>query len=504
MFILLLSMVTVIFAVWVIIRWSKVKKYWKEKGVPHYSPNPIVGSLTFLQRENPSLWMRKLYNDFKGAPYVGIWLFWRPALVVNSPEIARRVLVKDADVFRNRFLSSGKTDPIGALNVFTVNDPLWSSVRRRLTVVFTAAKLRSLQPMTMTKTKNLIKRIGDDSKIGPVKDLREICTDYTTDVIGEAAFGITSNSLVSPDSIMRRVTREMMAFNVHRGLSWCSIFFIPELVDVFRLSFFPKDTMKLLRKIFQTMVAQRGGYENPIKEPRDLLEALVKIKQESTDDEMTEDVLLAQAAAFLLGGFDTSASTMTLVLYQLAFNPHHQERLYQEVLQAQNKSEDEYLNTASHPELTFLDAVIKETLRIFPPMGWLDRIASTDYKIDDNLTIPAGTPVYVNGVAMQVDPEYFPEPEVFKPERFLPENERNIIPYTYMPFGDGPRNCIGMRFAYQSLRQSLAHIILNFEIHALPGSTKPNNVHMEQKGLFFMPDEKLSVQFVPRATQTVL
>lgn len=68
-----------------------------------------------------SLWMRKLYNDFKGAPYVGIWLFWRPALVVNSPEIARRVLVKDADVFRNRFLSSGKTDPIGALNVFTVN-----------------------------------------------------------------------------------------------------------------------------------------------------------------------------------------------------------------------------------------------------------------------------------------------------------------------------------------------------------------------------------------------
>lgn len=61
-----------------------------------------------------------------------------------------------------------------------------------------------------------------------------------------------------------------------------------------------------------------------------------------------------------------------------------------------------------------------------------------------------------------------------------------------------------MRFAYQSLRQSLAHIILNFEVHALPGSTKPNNVHMEQKGLFFMPDEKLSVQFVPRATQTVL
>lgn len=97
-------------------------------------------------------------------------------------------------------------------------------------------------------------------------------------------------------------------------------------------------------------------------------------------------------------------------------------------------------------------------------MGWLDRIASTDYKIDDNLTIPAGTPVYVNGVAMQVDPEYFPEPEVFKPERFLPENERNIIPYTYMPFGDGPRNCIGGYIDIAVLNDS-SSLFCMFDLH---------------------------------------
>lgn len=74
-------------------------------------------------------------------------------------------------------------------------------------------------------------------------------------------------------------------------------------------------------------------------------------------------------------------------------------------------------------------------------MGWLDRIAEKDYQIDEKLTIPAGTPVYVNALGMQYDPEYFPDPEQFNPDRFLPEND--IKPFTYMPFGEGPRNCIG-------------------------------------------------------------
>ncbi|CAD0202021.1 unnamed protein product [Chrysodeixis includens] len=267
--------------------------------------------------------MHQLYNDFKGAPYVGIWLFWRPALVVNSPEIARRVLVKDADVFRNRFLSSGKSDPIGGLNIFTINDPLWSSVRRRLTTVFTAAKLRSLQPITMAKTKNLIKRITDDTKNGgPVPDLRakNLHRLYTTDVVGEAVFGVVSDCLISSDSIMRRVTRELMAFNFQRGLSWSSIFFFPELVDIFKLSFFTKHTMEFLRKVFRSVIEQRGGYEKPVKEPRDLLDALIKIKQEAAGDneDISEDLLLAQAAIFLLGGFDSSGSALTLSLYELA------------------------------------------------------------------------------------------------------------------------------------------------------------------------------------------
>uniref|UniRef100_A0A2H1V738 unspecific monooxygenase n=1 Tax=Spodoptera frugiperda TaxID=7108 RepID=A0A2H1V738_SPOFR len=484
--------------IWFLLKWRTVKNFWADRGVPHYSPHPILGSLTFLQRQNPAVWMRQVYNEFR-SPYVGMWAFWRPGLVINCPDLARKVLVKDHEVFKNRFLSSGKTDPIGGLNLFTVNDPTWSFLRRRLTVLFTAARLRSLNSLLSAKSNDLVERIRDDMFNEDSLNLRVLCSDFTTDVIGEAAFGLTSESVKTGDSLMRRITKEFVKFNLHRGLCWSSIFFFPEMVDVFRFSLFPKDSLETLRHIFRTIINQRGGYEKEVKECRDLLDALLKMRQEAAEDnefpEISEDLLLAQAAIFLLGGFDTSGVTLTWTLYELAWNPQCQERLYQELMDAKQKNGGKDLDASSLAELTYINCVIKEALRKFPSMGWLDRIASQDYKIDENLTIPTGTVVYVNAVGMQQDPQYFPNPQIYNPERFLPENERNITPYTFLPFGDGPRGCIGKRFGYQTVRCGLAAIILNYELRALLNMPKPNECHIEKHGLFLGPDKKLSVEF---------
>nr|UXV25386.1 cytochrome P450 324A1 [Mythimna separata] len=493
---LLFCAVIILVLVSFLIKWRRVKNFWSERGVPHYSPHPIVGSLTFLQRQNPAIWMKQVYNEFK-SPYVGMWAFWRPGLVINCPELARKVLVKDHEVFKNRFLSSGKSDPIGGLNLFTVNDPTWSFLRRRLTVLFTAARLRSLNNLLTAKAADLVWRIKDEMKNEEPANLRVLCSDFTTDVIGEAAFGLTSESVRTGDSLMRRVTRDFVKFNFHRGLCWSSIFFFPEMVDVFRFSLFPKDTLEVLRQIFRTIIEQRGGYNKEVKESRDLLDALLKMRQEAAaeNEEISEDLLLAQAAIFLLGGFDTSGVTLTWTLYELAWNPLCQDRLYQELLEAKEKNNNKELDASTLAELTYINCVIKEALRKFPSMGWLDRIASQDYQLDDKLTIPKGTVVYVNAVGMQQDPKHFPKPQEYDPDRFLPENERNITPYTFLPFGEGPRGCIGKRFGYQTVRCGLAAIILNYEVIALPNTPKPNDCHIEKNGLFLGPDEKLAVEF---------
>ncbi|CAF4959535.1 unnamed protein product [Pieris macdunnoughi] len=114
------SVIVACLITWVYFRWVNVSQFWKRRGVPHLPLHPILGSLTFLQRKNPATWMIEMYQKFN-TPYVGIWLFWRPALIINSPEIAKNVLVKDFDYFRDRFLSSGRSDPVGGLNLFTTN-----------------------------------------------------------------------------------------------------------------------------------------------------------------------------------------------------------------------------------------------------------------------------------------------------------------------------------------------------------------------------------------------
>ncbi|KAG6454549.1 hypothetical protein O3G_MSEX008748 [Manduca sexta] len=486
---------------WLLLRWRIVKSYWAKRNVPHNPPHPIVGSLDFLFKENAVFWMRKIYNEFK-SPYVGVWLFWRPALIINCPELARRVLVKDADNFKNKLISSGRTDPIGQLNLFTVNDPLWTSLRRRLNVIFTGAKLRSVHNIYSDKAKDLVTRIESDIRQKKLINLRSLFSDYTTDVFGDSAFGVSSTATITGDSPLRRVTSDFTKFSMFRGLSWTSIFFMPELVDYFGFSFFPKSTITYLRKVFRSVVQQREQNKMDHGEIRDMLDVLLKMKQEAKIDgeEISEDLLLAQAAIFLQGGFDTSAVNLTFTIYELAHQPLIQEKLYAELFEAQQKANGE-LDSTILAELSYLNAVLEETLRKYPPLGFLDRIALKDYKIDDNLIIPAGTPIYVNAAGLQMDPNLFPEPEKFIPERFLPEHN-SVKPYTHMPFGEGPRHCIGKRFAYQTLRYGLSKVLLSFEVRPLPNSPLPNDCHIDARSMLMMPDEVMSVEFINRKAKT--
>ncbi|CAG5058935.1 unnamed protein product [Parnassius apollo] len=485
---------------WLCLMWYKLSMYWAERGVKHVPVYPFLGSLTFLMRYNPAIWMRNVYESFD-TPYVGMWVFFRPAVIINDPEIARNILIKDAAVFKDRFLSPGPSDPIGRLNLFTVKDPLWSFLRRRLTSVFTAAKLRGVFRIMQQKSKELVQRIDIEMKANKRVDLRMMFTDYTTDIIGASAFGVAGDATLTGESPLRSITKEFMEFNVLRGLSWVSIFFYPEIVDFFGFTAFPKSVTEYFRKIFRTIVAERGGYEVEIRENRDLLDALIKLKQDCVRDneDISEDTLVAQAAVFLQAGFDTTGSIFAYCVYELAFHPEIQNKLYQELIEAKEKIGHADFEMNSLTELKYLDCVINETMRKYQPMGWLDRMASKDYKLDDRLTITVGTPVYVNVIGIHYDPKFYPEPERFNPDRFLSINKKNTNITTFVPFGDGPRSCIGRRFAMMNLRNTLATMFLVYEARALPNTPKPSEAKIEARNLFLAPGEPLLVKFVPRS-----
>ncbi|XP_068622656.1 cytochrome P450 6k1-like [Battus philenor] len=483
---------------WLLKKWHRTKNFWKNRNVRSSPPHPVLGSLRFLLRQNPGLWMRDNYD--RRDPYFGVWWFWRPALVINSPEIARQVLIRDAGILRDRFLSSGKSDPIGSLNLFLGNDPIWSLMRRHVSPMFTSSKLKIFQRHLVSKSKDLVRRIGIEMETDKRVNLRVMFTDYTTDVVGIVAFGVESDATLSGESALRKITKGFMKFSYIRGLAWACIFFCPELVDVFGFSFFPKSAIEYFRYIFKAVVKQRGGYETEIGQTRDFLDALRKVKQDciKNNEDMPEDVLIAQAVAFLQGGFDTTGTALSFCVYELAYHPTVQDKIYNELKPIKDQILDDDFNLDVLNQMNYLKCALKESIRKYPPMGWIDRVASTDYKINENLTVPAGTPIYVNSIGMHYDPEYFPDPFKFDPERFLPENEKNIKPYTYLPFGEGPRACVGRRFAEQNVYCVLANILINYKIVPKPGAPLPRDIQVEKKGLFFIPGENLYVDFIPR------
>ncbi|XP_045484913.1 cytochrome P450 6k1-like [Pieris rapae] len=493
MFGIIVCGVTVSLISWIYLHWRNVREYWAKRGVPHSPPHPLMGSLTFLQQRNPALWMIDTYQQFK-KPYVGIWLFWRPALIINSPEIARNILIKDFDNFRNRFLKPGSFDPLKN-SLFTANDPMWSAMRRGLTSVFTSSKLKAMQSLFDLKANDLVKRIKntkDTSKL----DVRSLFTDYTTDVISTAAFGVETTATLTGEDPIRTVTKTLMTFDWYKGLCWSTIFFFPKLADWLRFPIFPESSTQFFKKVFETVSKQRR--DNGIDDVKDVLDAILKLKDDGMGNKQgyTDNDIWAQAVTFLFAGFETSSSVLSFMLYELSFRPDLQEKMYEELIEA--KKIHGSLDLSIQADLKYLNSVFKETLRMYPPLGWLDRQTLNDYKVDEKLTIPAGTPIYVNAIGMQYDGDIYPDPKTFNPERFLPENEKELKPFTFMPFGDGPRSCIAKRFGQISVRNAMSYLVLNFKFKPLPGAPKPSEVKYENKHLFLVPGESLHIEFEPR------
>nr|ASX93988.1 cytochrome P450 CYP324C1 [Zygaena filipendulae] len=482
---------------WVRLRWLHVRGYWARRGVPHEPPHPLLGSLTFLMRDCPAIWFRDMRSRFPGAPYVGFWSLWRPGLLVHSPDLARRILVTDFHCFCDRHISADH-DSVGSKSLLLANNPFWSSVRRQLSSTFSAAKMKYYQDIITLKSKEVVKRFEHERKKEKAIDIRLAFSDFSTDAISAALLGVGSESLLGGASPLRFVTREFNRSTLYRGVSWTSIFFAPDIARIFRFKFFPSEALTPLRKLLLVAGSLRGGgVGSGVQVARDLLDSLIKLKQENNDkQDVSSDTSLAQAAILLQGGYETTALTLTFATYELAHHPDVQEKLYEELSEARKNVDEKEFYTTVLRNLTYLNCCIKETLRKYSTMGWLDRVARREYRVDERVTLAPGAPVYVNAAGMHWDPRYFPRPELFLPERFEPPHAPQ--PFTYLPFGEGPRQCIGKRFGQQALRSVLATLVLAARLLPVPGAPPPGSFRYEPAGVLLAPDQVLLVQVEPR------
>lgn len=466
--------------------------YWKSQNVKTIRPVlPFFGSLWTILFETIPESDVKAYQEKEK-----VWGYFEarnPALMVADLDMIKAITVKDFNNFTNRRrFPVGKSQNISKLFLSVMESDEWRMHRSILSPTFTSGRLRQMTSLMEECCDEMVKQYGlAIEKEKDTIDVKMRFGAYAMDVIATTCFNYKINAQDPADPFC---THAKMLFNQSFALKGLLSVLSPGLFEYLDIPMFPTKCLKFFEKVIHQVVGMRR--QENIKR-NDFLQLLLDIQSQDLKDKLpaesnhggqngdtahlnsdssqsdevkaiplikkvlTEDALVAHSMLFLLAGFDTTATATSLVCYHLALNPECQEKLFKEI--DESVKEHGKLKHDIIMALQYLDMVLSETLRIHPPGLRLERRCTNDCQLGD-ITLKKDMIVVIPVYAIHHDEEYYPDPEKFDPERFTPENKAKRNPMTYIPFGFGPRNCIGMRFALSEVKMGVAHFIHNFKV----------------------------------------
>ncbi|XP_068081110.1 cytochrome P450 6j1 [Anabrus simplex] len=459
--------------------------HWKKQGIVYEKPRLLFGSykdVTFMKKAVGTL-MHEIYNKHDGQPYIGLFRFRNPTLLVRDPEIIKTILVKDFPSFnKNGLVVDPELDPLFARSPFFSMGERWKHFRTTLSPGFTSGKLKTLFPLVEKTAKDLDKYLQTQARKNEPDGIetKELCCKYTTDVVASCVFGIEAGCFEDTKSEFLETNRKMFSQDVLTNIRILLTFFFPAFASLLKIRFMPTEVADFYRRIVSEVVTYR---ENKKETRNDFLQVLMQIKQkkqaalQEKADALgySDEDLTGHAVTFIVEGIETSSIAMSFLLYELAMNPDAQEKLRQELEEAVEKNDGKFTYDIIH-SLPYLNMVFTETLRMHPPLMTMEKFCTKRFELPKKsggtMQVEPGTLILIPVHALQHDPKYFPEPERFDPERFSEQNKESIPKYTYLPFGEGPRVCLGMRFAQAQVKVAVAHVVLNYAIRPSPKTPK--------------------------------
>ncbi|XP_063379501.1 cytochrome P450 6B1-like [Cydia fagiglandana] len=448
--------------------------YWAKRNVKHDPPVFLFGNnfKGFFGRKSFTEVANDLYNRFSNEKVVGYYRGSTPELYIRDPDIVRDILSNDFAYFYPRGL--GRNPDVEPLltNLFHADGDLWKLMRQRLTPAFTTARLKAMFPLVVRCAERL-QGVARAAAARPgACDVRELMARFTTEFIGACGFGVETHCLCNKDSHFRKIGRLLLYRPVPLIIKLMMWEIFPPLRSYIHVSdrkleasFF--DFVKNIRDVRQCKPSGRHDFIDLLLE----LEVKGKIVGESieqrnpdgtpatVDMEMDLKMMAAQVFIFFAAGFETSSSATSYTLHQLAFNPELQFQIQLEIDEVLRKYDNKLCYDAV-AEMTLLSMAFKEAMRLFPPGGVLKRVCARPYTFPElGLTVDPGVKIVIPVAALQNDDKYFDNPREFRPERFSPEKVKKRHKYVYLPFGDGPRACIGSRMGEMQSLAGLAAVL---------------------------------------------
>ncbi|XP_058221829.1 geraniol 8-hydroxylase-like [Rhododendron vialii] len=467
---------------------------------------PMVGYLPFLGT-NLHQQFAELAHQY--GPIYKLWLGGKLCVVLNSPSLAKEVTRDKDTVFSNR------DPPIAALaGTYGGVDIAWSPygsywrTMRKLFVreMLSNTSLEDTYNLRRDEVKRTIRELH--SKIGTAVEVSEITFLTELNVVMSMLWGSTVDSQ-RDDSIgieFRAVILKMVELLAKPNMS--DFFRILARFDVQGVEREMKRLLQWVERILDPILEARmkisrgeGDQEDGLKRKgkKDFIQILLELKEQ---EDVSVPITLQQIKAMLLdivvGGTDTTATTVEWVMAELIHKPEKMKKVQEElsgIVGLDSEVEESHL-----PKLHYLDAVLKETFRLHPPLPLLVPKRPNQSSIVGGYTIPKDTRVFLNVWAMHRDPEAWDDPSEFKPERFLSDASKwdyHGNNFQFLPFGSGRRICAGIPLAEKMVMYVLASLLHSFnwklpEDEELDLSEKFGVVMKKSKPLIAIPTQRLS------------
>ncbi|XP_060523283.1 cytochrome P450 9e2-like isoform X2 [Cylas formicarius] len=381
------------------LKFIKPSFYWKQRGVFHVNPYSRLIRVFFSDKTFLDI-IRNAYEEFPCKRYYGSFQFLRPSLLVRDLELAKKITIKDFDHFHDHFTLANDNDLVLSSNLFALKGEKWRDMRSTLSPAFSSSKMKQMFVLMTETAESFTDYLVASSENKPREyETKDLFTKYTNDVIASCAFGIKCDSLREDKNEFYKMGQNISnTFKRILSLKGLLNVFFPKLCQALGVGVFDDAVTRFFKRIVVDTISvrEKGDVVRP-----DMIHLLMearkgRLKYDGADigtsgfatvDEsnlmqsakrkidLTDDVITAQALIFFIAGFETSSTLLSFLSYELALNPAIQKHLQDEIdetmkLNGGQIKYDELL------KMKYVDQVISETLRKYPPALALNRICT--------------------------------------------------------------------------------------------------------------------------------
>ncbi|XP_025081684.1 cytochrome P450 3A41-like [Pomacea canaliculata] len=489
-----LTLVIVLFALLLFYRYLKENyKLFIKDGVDGPTPVYIFGNLGEFAGKDPLEKFTELTNRF--GKVFGFYQGLTPSIVVSDPDLIQQILVKNFSKFngRPRFLPFLHFEEKEILQ--NVCGSKWKNMREAMASAFNNTNIQKVFPRLLHVADQFVDELQRLVLKHPQGfDIQKLNECYALDSVAFTALGLETKAIAHGEECMmlqyvyaydNSASPENAASGLARAYQCLEVL---KIVDI--------KHKRLAKEYFDCLshhMESERQKVNTSARPKSMLQHLLTYNPTSRDhatnparSPLTTSEILGLTSSMVGGGVGSTASALDFTLHCLAVHPRHQEKLRQEVLNVCGVEGNFTIEQVR--EIDYLDQVINESLRFYPIAPGVARTCSEDCVVN-GVQFRAGTEVRLMGITQYKDPEIFPDPLTFKPERFSKE-EKSRHPGSWFPFGAGPRMCVGMHLAQLHLKVAIIKLLQNFEISTsdltqdpLPVTLRPhlsprNGVHI--------------------------